>query len=243
MINLENPFFKSNDEKTESDYVKGVSALQKNDFYGANKYFAAAADGGHISAVYNLSLINGSGLISPYNIDYAIDCYRVAAFSGHPKAQEFSLWLDKAEDTSLGASALSMLAEKLPPSNFPNHVVMMIGCRLYSAFCEKYGSENEVIAYELDAASHSDHLYIHNFIKRTGVSKSIYSGGLDRLKEGSHAEATTDLLNELHMSLKNAGNDDSVCLMARCTIVGYIISKSKYADLASPLLGVDKFFD
>lgn len=236
------PFFRSKKDGAESDYTNGVLCIQKNDFYAANNYLMSAATDGHVSALYNLSLINGGGYISPYDVDFAIDCLRKAALGGHPKAQEFSPWIDKAEDTSFGTMALAMVAEKLATDSSPNHILVMVGCRLYAALCAKYDVEDDVIAYELDAASHSDYQYIHSFIKRTGVSKSIYSNGLDRLEKGSAADQITDGLNQLHVGLKQSGHSDKISLMTRCTIVGYVISKSKYANSASPLLGVDKFF-
>lgn len=242
MPRFDNPFFRSKSSNAEEAYTKGVICLQKSDFYGANELLKSAASEGHVSALYNLSLLNGSGCISPYDIDFSIDCFRKAALGGHPKAKEFSSWIDKANDTSFGTVALSMFAEKCPANNMLNHVLAMVGCRLYSGLCATHDSEDAVIEYELDAASYSDFPYIHSFIKRTGVNKSEYSGGLNRLKDGSAPDQITDGLNQLYFGLKQSGHDDKLCLMMRCTIVGYVISKSKYADGAAPLLGVDKFF-
>ncbi len=236
------PFFESKSKDAEGAYSTGVFCLQNNDLYGANDYFNQAAAEGHISALYNLALLNGGGSISPYDIDFAVQCFRQAAAGGHPKAKEFSLWLDKADDTSFGTIALSMYASQLPTQDEPNHLLMMVGCRLYGALCKQYNATDAVVQYELDAASNSEHDYIQEFIKRTGVSKSIYNGGLNRLVEGSAADQITDGLNTLHISLKKAGNSDSLCLMIRCTIVGYIISKSVHSPNARPMLGFDKFF-
>ncbi|NKF24768.1 sel1 repeat family protein [Solimonas marina] len=237
-----NPFFKSESKETEDDYSKGVLCLQKGNFYDADKYFRAAAASGHVSALYNLALINGGASISPCDIDFAISCFRKAGNGGHPKAKEFSTWIDKAEDTSFGTRALAMFAAQLPAQNEPNHLLMMVGCRLYSALCTQYEASDSVVEYELDAASTSDHPYIHRFIDRTGVNKSIYSGGLNRVQQGSAADQITDGLNHLFLGLKHSGHSDDLGLMIRCTIVGYIISKSKHANAASPLLGIDKFF-
>lgn len=236
------PFFKSKSVSVEREYENGVMCIHNNDFYGANKSLVSAATGGHISALYNLSIINGSGLISPHDVDFAIDCLRKAQLGGHTTAQNFTPWIDKAEDTSFGTIALAMFAEKCVPDSSPNHILIMVGCRLYAALCAKYGVEDEVIEYELDAASHSKYQYIHNFIQRTGIDRSIFSGGLNRLEEGSAADQITNGLNQLHIGLKKSGHDDKICLMTRCTIVGYIISKSKHAKHSSPLLGVDEFF-
>lgn len=242
MAIFDKPFFRSKEHSTEVDYTKGVYCIQRNDFYGADKFLKSAASGGHVSALYNLCLIHGSGHVSPYDVDFAIDCLRKAALGGHPKAQEFSPWIDKAEDTTFGTVALAMFAAQSPINSVPNYLLVMVGCRLYSALCENHGVTDHVIAYELDAARNSDHQYVHDFIRRTGIRKSNYSGGLRMIESGSAADQITDGLNQLHIGLKQAGNDDRICLMTRCTIVGYVISRSKYAELASPLLGIDKFF-
>lgn len=239
----EKQFYKSKNKDAERLYEAGVCCLQTNDFYGANAYFKQAAEEyGHTSAYYNLALINGMGQISPYNVDFAVQCFRQAATRGHPKAKEFLFWLDKAEDTSFGTIGLSMWASKSLPQNEPNHILTMTGCRLYSTLCKQYNATDAIIQYELDALSNNNNFYIKEFIKRTGIKKEIYHGGLNRLVEGSAAEQISDGLNSLYVSLKKAGNSDSLCLMIRCTIVGYIISKSSHSVNARPLLGFDKFF-
>lgn len=236
------PFFESKSKDVEGAYSTGVFCLQNNDLYGANDYFKQAASEGHISALYNLSLINGGGSISPYNIDFAVECFRQAAAGGHPTAKEYSIWLDKADDTSFGTIALSMFASKLPLQNEPNHLLMMVGCRLYSALCERHGATDAVIKFELDAASGSDCDFVHNFINRTGISKSFYEGGFDSLETGSAADQITDGLFSLQDALKQSGNSDELRIMIGCTIVGYIISKSRHAANAKPMLGFDKFY-
>jgi hypothetical protein len=243
MALFSNPFFTSKSKASEDYYLKGILCLQNNDFYGANDFFKIAANSGHVSALYNLALINGGGSISPFNIDTSIEYYRKAGAEGHPKAKEFSAWIDKAEDTSFGTIALAMFAAKLPADNELNHLLIMVGCRLYNALCIRYGASDSVINYELDAASNSEYGYIQSFIKRTGIKDSIYSGGLDRIQKGSAADQITDGLNNLFFALKRSGHNEKVRLMTRCTIVGYVISKSKYASGAAPLLGMDRFFN
>lgn len=237
-----NPFFKSKSKQSEDDYTNGVLCLQKGNFYDADRFFKLAAANDHVSAIYNLALLNGGGSISPFDIDFSIRCFRKAGESGHPKAKESSFWIDKAEDTSFGTTSLAMFAAKLPPQDEPNHILMMVGCKLYSSLCIKYEATDAVIEYELDAASTSDHPYVHSFIDRTGVSAFIYKGGLNRIKKGSAADQITDGLNHLYVALKHSGHSDELSLMIRCTIIGYIISQSKYANNAEPLLGMDKFF-
>lgn len=237
------PFFKSPAQRIEEFYSKGVVFLQNNDFYNANDHFKRASSEGHVSATYNLALINGGGSITPYDIDFASYCFRQSATGGHPSSKEFTFWLDKAEDTSYGTTALAMFASKLSVDDSPNHLLMMTGCLLYNALCQIHKATDAVIEYELDAASHSEYSYVQNFIRRTGIEKSKYEGGLDRLEKGSAADQITDGLNNLYLALKHSGHSDDLCIMIRCTIVGYIISKSNHRDNASVLFGVDKFFN
>jgi hypothetical protein len=151
-----------------------------------------------------------------------------------PRRKNFLHGIDKAEDTSFGTTALAMMAAKIPTQTEPNHLLMMLACRLYNALCIKYEATESVIEYELDAASTSDHPYIQNFINRTGIKKSIYSGGLNRIQQESPADQITDGLNNLFLGLKQSGHSDKLGLMIRCTIVGYIISKSRHANGAAP---------
>lgn len=236
------PFFTSNEKNTERSYEDGVLCLSKNDFYGADKYFRQAAAAGHTSAFHNLAILNGAGYISPYDVDFAADCYYKAAAAGHPTAKEQIFWLEAADRAGLGTDNLSTFASKLPADQGLNHILMMAGCRFYGALCKNYGEANEVIEYELDAASLSDYAFIQNFVRRTGVPVSNFKGGLNRLKTGSAADQITDGLNALYIGLKQSGHSDQICLMTRCTIVGYIVSKSMYSDRSSQLLGIDKFF-
>src|SRR4051794_6262492 len=99
---------------TEDIYSEGVLCLQRNDYYGANAFFKTAAEGGNASAIYNLALINSTGMISPYDVGFSISCLRLAAALGHPKAKGFEECLGKAEDTTLGTTELNMFAAQLP---------------------------------------------------------------------------------------------------------------------------------
>lgn len=233
----------SDDGDIEAAYTKGVLALQNSDFYTADKFLREAAVGAHASAYYNLSLMHGAGMISPYSIDFATDCFYKAAASEHPKASE-NLWLLEAADRGgFGADNLAKLASEWPSSGGLNHLLMICACRFYDVLCRKYGATADVIAYELAAASNSDDLSVLEFLQRTGVPESFYEGGLNRLMEGSAADQITDGLNALHVGLKRGGTRDPFCRMVRCTIVGYIVSKSPFGANAKPLLGTDKFFN
>ena len=236
------PFFTSSDKNTERSYEDGVRCLSKADFYGADKHFRQAATAGHVSALHNLAILNGAGYISPYDVDFATDCYYKAAAAGHSIAKEQIFWLEAADRAGLGTDNLSKFASTLPVEDGLNHILMMAGCRFYSALCKNYGATNEVIEYELDAASLSDYKFIQNFVQRTGVPASNFKGGLNRLRAGSAADQITDGLNGLYIALKQSGHSDQICLIARCTIVGYFVSKSMYSNRSSQLLGIARFF-
>ena len=91
------PSFKSKDDKIEVFYTNGVLAVQAEKYDLANTNFRKAAEGGHVSAFYNLALLNGAGYISPYDLDLAIDYFYKAANAEHPTATE-NRWLLEAAD-------------------------------------------------------------------------------------------------------------------------------------------------
>jgi len=240
---FQKPFFKSKDSTVEDEYSAGVKFLQRGDMNSASRHFAAAAKEGHTSAYYNLSILWGSGAVTPYDFDAAADCWYKAAAAGHPKAQE-SIWLLEAADRGgFGSNNLAALALKQGRNgNVLQSEVMVCAARFFDVICKKYGATNDVISYELDAAATSDWSFIHDFVKRTGVDKSFYDGGLDRLTEGSAADQVTDGLNEISVAMSQAGYDQNLVVMARCSIVGYIVLKSPYGNRSEPLRGVDTFF-
>jgi hypothetical protein len=236
------PAFTSDDRDVELEYTRGVAALQQSDFYTADKHLRRAAAGDHASAFYNLMLMHGAGVLSPYNIDFAADCMYKAAAAGHPKAVENLGLLEAADRGGFGTNNLAKFASEWPSDGGLNHILMICGCRFYDVLCRKYGATVDVIAYELDAASTSDDVSVLEFLKRTGIQESFYEGGLNRLIPGSAADQITDGLNLLHAGLKSAGTRDEYCRMVRCTIVGYVISKSAFGGNAEPLQGTDRFF-
>jgi len=241
---FQKPFFTSSNEITEKHYAKGVVLLSGQLYEQANQHFRAAAEGGHVSALYNLAILNGSGLIEPFDIDFAADCFYKAAQAGHPKAQEVLFMLEAADRAGMGTTHLANLALNTPPvdRSLP-YWVMITGCRFYAAVCQATDAIDAVIHFELDAASGSSHQYVQHFVKRCGVSASEFAGGLYRLQEGDAASQITDGLNNLFLSMRQAGYADNVCLMARCTIVGYVIARSKYAAFTPPLPGINGFFN
>jgi len=237
------PAFTSDNREIELAYARGVVALQTSDFYDADKHLRRAAAGGHSSAFYNLMLMHGAGRLSPYSIDFAVDCFYKAAAAGHPKAVENLPLLEAADRGGFGTDNLARCAAQWPSDGGLNHILMICACRFYDVLCRKYGATADVIAYELDAASTSDDASVLKFVRRTGIQQSFYEGGLNRLMPGSAADQITDGLNSLHVGLKETGMRDAYCRMARCTIVGYAISKSAFGANAEPLQGTDRFFD
>jgi len=180
--------------------------------------------------------------MAPYDFDLAADCWYKAAEAGHPRAKE-SLWqLEAADRGGFGADNLAEFARQLNPSGGLIPSIMICAARFYDVICRKYGATVDVIAYELDAAATSDFDFVHSFIARTGIDKGFYEGGLNRLKNGSAADQITDGLNNLQLAMRRSGAGYRLALMARCSIVGYVIAKSPYGDRSQPLRGVDAFF-
>ncbi len=242
MIKFQNPFFKSVSKNIEAEYAAGVIALQNRDFTTASRYFSNAAQGEHISAIFNLSLLYGGGNITPYDFDLAADCWYKAAALGHPRAKD-ALWqLEAADRGGLGANNLAKFIEDANVGGILIPSIMICAARFYDVICRKYGALTDVIAYELDAAATSDFDFVHSFINRTGIDKDFYKGGLNHLKPGSAADEITDGLNKLHIAMKRSGVNDKLAVMARCSIVGYIIAKSPYGGRSEPLRGIDTFF-
>lgn len=69
------PYFKSQNADVEDEYVSGVRHLQRGEMNAASRHLVKAAEGGHASAFYNLSILWGSGAVSPYDFDAAADCW------------------------------------------------------------------------------------------------------------------------------------------------------------------------
>ncbi|QQZ28885.1 hypothetical protein HMY34_09030 [Thiothrix subterranea] len=242
MIKFQKPFFKSVAEGVEAEYVAGVVALQNGDFNAASRYFSNAAQGEHISAIFNLSLLWGGGNITPYDFDLAANCWYKAAALGHSHAKN-ALWqLEAADRGGFGTNNLAKLVEEANSGGMLIPSIMICAARFYDVICRQSGALVDVIAYELDAAAMSDFDFVHSFISRTGIGKDFYGGGLKHLKPGSAADQITDGLNKLHIAMRRSGVSDKLAVMARCSIVGYIIAKSPYGGRSEPLRGIDTFF-
>jgi len=242
MANFQNPFFRSNDPSIEEFYSNGVVCLNAGDPHGASDNFVKAAKGKHTSAFFNLCLLWGSGMVTPYNFDGAAECCFWAAEQGHPTAQKFRKVIEFADKGELGVDNLTMFIQKEGSAQGLVAFIMISAARYFDVLCRKYGATNDVISYELDAATQSDWSFIHSFVKRTGINKSVYDGGLNRLTTGSAADQITDALNQFTIAMRQAGFSNEIAIMARCSIVGYIISKSPYAEQAKELYGTDRFF-
>ncbi|MBJ6987270.1 sel1 repeat family protein [Devosia sp. MC521] len=241
MALFQNPFFKSNSNDTEAEYTKGVVSLQSSRFEEASQHFQIAASGGHVSALYNLSIIHGSGLISPWSFDAAADCWYKGASLGHPSAQS-SLWMLEAADRGgFGYDNLAKMSSEQSNRGQVNAALMTCAARFTDVLCKKYGASNDFIAYEIDAARQSDDEHVRRFVERTGLSNDVTTGGLDRLIPGSAADQITDGLNQFSVAQLRSGMDEKYVTMSRCTVVGYVIQKSVYGSMSKPLLGVADF--
>ncbi len=236
-------FFTGASKSVEDTYQAGSLALMRQDFQTAKELFVAAASEGHGSAVYNLFSMYGGGCLSPYDVDQAVHYWRKAAELNHPTAKQQLFMLEDADRDEFGVQASVKYAGLPAAPGFLSAFLITSACRSLVATCELHGATSDVIAYELDAASSSEYPMVHAFIQRTGVSRDIYRGGMNRLEEKSPADWVTDGLNELYFAMKRNGVDEHLCLVARCTMVGYLILKSDYGSQSSPLLGVREFMD
>jgi TPR repeat protein len=240
---FQNSFFKSKDDSVENLYRQGVLHLKANDYYAADRSLRKAADAGHVSALYNSFLLNGGGFISPYDIDLAADCFYKAAKAEHPSASKNLFMLAAADRGGFGADNLTHLASSIPPQDGLSALLMVCAARFFHAVAEAHEATSAVIAHELNAASYSENRGVLNFVHRTGVPDSFYNGPLSKLEEGGAADQITDGLEGLSHALRSAGHAPEICAMVRCSIVGYIVSKSPHGKKSKPLLGLDKFFN
>lgn len=242
MTLFKNPFFESESDDVEADYIKGVQSLASDRFDDASTFFQRAALRGHVSALYNLFVIHASGFISPWNFELAADCWYKAANSGHPSAKGNIWMLEAADRGGFGYDNLADMAADPSNNGRINGVLMTCAARFTDVLCKKYGATSDLIAYEIDAARQSDETDVQKFISRTGISRNFTDGGLSRLVEGTAADQITNGLNQFSVAQKRSGLKDAHIRMARCTIIGYVIQKSIYGNNSQPLLGVDKFF-
>ncbi|MFA3760596.1 hypothetical protein V1954_12400 [Yersinia sp. 2538 StPb PI] len=242
MAEFQDPFFTSTSEDVEAEYVCGVEALRAGDCNAASRHLGNAARGGHVSALFNLSLLWGSGSVTPYDFDLAADCWYKAAEAGHPRAKAILWQLEAADRGGFGANNLAKFAKDANSGDSLIYSIMVCAARFYDVICRKYGATVDVIAYELDTATMSNFDFVHSFVKRTGINKDFYEGGLNRLKPDSAADQIVDGLNQLHAAMRSSGVSEKLAAMARCSIVGHIIAKSPYGEHSQPLRGIDTFF-
>jgi len=187
-----------------------------------------------------------------------MNCLREAAKGGHPQAKDFLSILDiiykfgTLDDANIQEQYIFLcgdfglkktLKAGTEPAGYLPPEFMIWACDFIYYCCTKYNIINDFIENELDAASHSPFNFVHDFIQRTGIKKSIYLGGMKRCTAGSPVDKLSIVLHKAVFFLKNHGYQEEWCIMARCTIVGYLISKSKYSNGAESLLGVDDFFE
>lgn len=235
-------FFKSNDVKAENSYKAGVHAVECEAYLKAYHLFNEAAKTGHASAYYNLFLIHGGGYITPFDPDAAADNFYKAAAANHPTAKKQLFMLEAADRGGYGMDNLARTAAASEQTGYLPPIFMVCGCRFVDSISKKFGATMDVVASELDAGSMSDKKFVRSFITRTGVTPSVYRGGMDRVIEGSAADQIIEGLNQISIALMGSRMNKDLALMARCTMVGYMIKKSHLGIKSSHLLGVQEFF-
>jgi hypothetical protein len=248
--------FISDDDEAESHYIKGILSLRRADFDETYANFKDAASKGHVSAHWNLALLIGSGRITPLDIDHAADCFRAAANGGHPTATNSIYMLDAADRGGFGYNNLETMIVAGGAKDYLPAILIICACRFTYALCKQYDVVDEVINYEVPAAAKSDSPAIREFVRRTGIDlprrRVMVQDPLDfpglgliipDLEAGSPADQITDGFNQITVAFQAAGYSDDLTAFARCTILGYIVSKSGRGAHADPLLGFDRFFD
>ncbi|WP_299913375.1 hypothetical protein [uncultured Paracoccus sp.] len=234
----------SDDPTTGHDLFRSaVSAVASDNFYEADGLLRKSMLRGFMPAYFNSAILNGQGCISPFNIDYAVECYRTAAQLGHERAAELLQIINNADIAHLTISDITNLATALEHGTFLNPIHTMVACRFYKSLCEKTSSLEEVILYEIEAASQSEYRSVLEFVDRTGIPPESYEGAYGRLVAGSPADKITDGLNELTVAMSRSGASERSYLFQRCTIVGYLVSRSRLGKDAKLLLGIEDFFE
>jgi len=241
-------FFKGSSASAEEAYRMGSLVLarayrtgSREDFQLAKDLYMAAEFEGHGSAIFNLFGMHGGGCLSTYDIDQAEHYWRKAAELNHPTAKQQLFMLEDANRGEFGVQASVKHAGLPAAPGFLSPLLITSACRSLVASCERHGATSDVIAYELDAASSSEKPMVLAFIERTGVACESYQGGMSRMEEKSPADWVTDGLNDLFVAMRRNGIDEDLCIVARCTMVGYLILKSDLGSKSSPLLGVREF--
>lgn len=237
-------------EKDTPDYYfkKGISFIERNDPENAGRMWKVSATRDHVPSIYNLALLNGGGTISPYDIDYAAECFYKSARLEHKEAMQSIYMLEAADRGGFGFDNLARMSGPVPTfagvkaqmSLKPLHTVC--ACRFVKALCDIFNASEEVIAYELDCAATSDEEYVREFIRRTGVQENFYKGGSNLLERDSPADKITDGLNQLAVSMMEKGVSKEMITFQRCTIVGYMIIHSHLGYNSTQLHGVNRFF-
>ncbi|HIV79097.1 MAG TPA: hypothetical protein H9899_16385, partial [Candidatus Sphingomonas excrementigallinarum] len=241
MHSFANPFYRSPSDDIEATYAEGVLAIQNGDFGTADHALRRAAAGGHVSALYNLAILHGNGLASPWDPEFGIECFYKAADAGHPNASKGRWMMEGADRGGFGTDNLTRFASQMSPEDGLDAMIMLCACRFIEVLCRQHDATDAVIAYELDAASISDDPAVLRYVERTGMAHHFYDGGLNRLEPGSAADQITDALNNFSVAMKRAGFDKRMVIVARCTIIGHLIRVSRHGSRCKPLLGVQQF--
>ena len=119
---------------------------------------------------------------------------------------------------------------------------MVCACRYFAVVAGQHGVIEELLAYELAFAALGAE-EARAFVARTGVPQAVLRDPKARnLEPGSAADQLNEGITAFYMGMKQAGYSDDLCLFARCTIVGYLASHSKFASLGEPLRGLDTFY-
>lgn len=224
-------------------YNSGVTALAKGNYREAYTLFKKAADSEYVSAYFNLAMLIGSGKLPSIDIDYAANCWYIAAELGHQEAKSKLVFLEKADSGLFGTQAFELWAERMVVNGMPHPYILIAACRYYYKICDAFDVTEPFIASELGRASQSNFEFERRFASRTMLSEVTYSHKEPHPTEGHPLEQILLGLEQLDSGLRKGGVQHQNRLFVRATIVAYIVSKFIPRDITKDiLLGTDDFF-
>lgn len=237
--------FSTTAAKLQKTYEDGVLALQDNDHYLADQLLKEAAEMGHPSAMFNLSVLHASGVITPYDIDYATQCRRNAAEAGHPKAASEIQWIDAADRGGFGTTNLALMASGSSPQASLSSLMMICACRYFQSITEMHDETRSVLILELGGMQSCADPAVASFADRAvGLPQMLGERDywVESMEAGSALEQITSGIDSFYSSMRKAGWPERMSNFARCSVIGYMAKRSKYANREIPLLGLDKFY-
>lgn len=242
MATIGKNIFWQGDARAIALYNEGMQALTIGALKVAEGHWSEAAALGHPSAKYNLSMLHGGAKLTPVDIDAAVETFREAAALGHQGAIDTAHFIEKADDTSFGTLPLAAWAQRMCVDDSPHPLIIMTACRLFAAMGKQYEVLDAVAAAAIEDAASSHIVAVRRFAERSGVTANDYQGSNALVRLDYAADQTSNGLRQLRHGLLQGGVPEHEAEFAICTVVAYMISKSRFAPAAGRFCGRDTFF-